>query len=131
MRQRLIGYLVPFVAAVLLLVGWVLAEVQGSAAISVTSTSATTALSRPAGDLTLISDTTSANELYARVFHCGDNVAAATTSSPIRLEPGESVSFSFRTQGEGDPATLSAPGYCAFTVITAAAETATLRYLAK
>jgi hypothetical protein len=101
------------------------AEILGSPSVSVTSTSTTVTLTRAAQSLTLINDAASANEIYARVFWCGEATGAATTSSSIRLEPGESVSYTYRAGEGGNGA------YCAFSHITAAGETATLRYQAK
>lgn len=112
--------------------GVALAEVTGSNSAAVDSSSDTVTFSTFKTSLTLINDAASANELYARVFHCGDTPAAATTASPIRLEPGESVTFNFAGGPEAQGAGLSSSvGYCAFSYIAAATETATLRYLAK
>lgn len=101
------------------------AEVTGNPSISSTSTSATVNIGRSVQDLTLINDTASSNESYLRVFWCGEATGAATTSSPIRLEPGESLSLKFGASDGGNG------GYCAFSHVTASAETATLRYVAK
>jgi hypothetical protein len=109
----------------LILIGLAAGEVLGAPSISVTSTSATVTLTRGCRSLTLINDSASANELYTRVFWCGETTGAATTSSPVRLEPGESVTFNWEN-GEGGNG-----GYCAFAAVTAATETATMRYLAK
>jgi hypothetical protein len=101
------------------------AEVLGSPSISSTSTSATVQLARSVRDLTLINDSASANEAYLRVFWCGEPTLAATTSSPIRLQPGESISFTIGPSDGGNG------GYCAFSHVCDTAETATLRYVAK
>lgn len=92
--------------------------------VSVTSTSATTSFTYARTSIWIKNDDASANELYFRLFHCGDTAAAATTSS-IRLDPGEAVTF------EHDARSEAGLGYCALTYVTAAAETATLRYIAK
>jgi hypothetical protein len=106
-----------------------LAEVAGNNGISVTSTSATTTLTTAASGLRLINDSTSANELYARVFWCGEVSAAATTASPIRLEPGESLGLTFNARTETGAGI--AWGYCAVSYVTAGGETATLRLVIK
>ena len=113
-----------FALALLLIVGFAWAELLGNKGISVTSTSATTTLARNTIDLTIINDTDSANEVYVRVFQSGDTPAAATTSSPIRLEPGESVGF------RCDPRTSSCP-YTAFSYVCDTAEMASIRYQAQ
>lgn len=102
-----------------------LAEVLGSPSVSSTSTSATVQIARSVTDLTLINDSASANESYLRVFWCGEPTLAATTSSPIRLEPGDSIALKIGPSDGGDG------GYCAFSHVTAGGETATLRYIAK
>lgn len=114
-------------ACLMLLCSPAMAEVLGSSSVSSTSTSAPVQFARAVTDLTIINDTASANESFMRVFWCGEPIAAATTSSPIRLEPGESVSLKY---GPGEGAGVGT-GYCGFTHITNAAETATLRYIAK
>jgi hypothetical protein len=106
------------------------AEVVGDQGLSVTSTSATVTLTQAASSVRLINNSTSANKLFARLFWCGEASAAATTSSPIRIEPGESIGFTFNARTEAT-APGTSWGYCAFSYVTAAAETATLRYLAK
>ncbi|HKQ02670.1 MAG TPA: hypothetical protein VJ735_20295 [Actinomycetes bacterium] len=113
------------IAVLLLTAPVALAEVAGNKGISVTSTSATTTFTNAVSELTVINDTASANELYARVFWCGEASAAATTSGPIRLEPGEFVNL------KHNPRTETGIGYCAVSYVTAAAETATMRLVAK
>lgn len=104
----------------------VYAEVGGTNSISASQTVTTTTFGTLPGykSFTLINDAASANELYARVFTCNETAAAATTGSPIRLEPGESVSF---THGPTD----AGQGYCAYSVICATGETATARVIYK
>lgn len=97
------------------------AEVGGANSTSVTSTATTVTLSTPSSEVLLVNDVTSANEFYARLFACGDTAAAATTSSPIRLEPGESVSLTH------NPRNQRGTGWCGYSLVTAAAETATAR----
>lgn len=103
------------------------AEVLGTPSISSTSTSATVTLTRSANDLTIINDSASANESYIRVFWCGEPAVAAVaaTAPALRLEPGESISLKY---GPGDG---GFGGYCSISHVTAAAETATLRLVAK
>jgi hypothetical protein len=108
------------------------AEVLGSQSVSVTQTTQTVQASRPAWSLTLINDSASANELYARVFCCGEPTGAAVaadSSTPIRLQPGESVGFKYNRE-QAECAQFGA-GYCAFSVVCAAGETATLRWVGK
>lgn len=137
MRRRLIvdailafgAFVVVWGSAFGLLLGGLRVRAEVSAGLSpsysVTSTSATTFFSNARNEVTLINDTVSANELYARVFWCGETAAAATTTSPIRLEPGEWLNVRY-SQGEGGNG-----GYCAVSYVASAAETATLRVLAK
>jgi hypothetical protein len=107
------------------------AEVGGSPAISVTSTSATVTLPQAASSVRLINNSSSANKLFARLFVCGEATAAAVADvSPIRIEPGESFGYTFNGRTEGT-APGTSWGYCAFSYVTAAAETATLRYQLK
>lgn len=110
----LLGALVPVAAEV----------TNHSSSVSVTSTSATITFSYARTSIWLKNDDTSANELYLRLFHCGDTAASATTSS-IRLDPGESLTFHHDARSE------AGIGYCAVAHVTANTETATLRYIAK
>lgn len=97
------------------------AEVSGSNAVSVTSTSQT--ITFGAHDtVILVNDSASANEAYARVFWCGETTAAATTSSPIRMEPGDFYTLRFNPRTEA-----GSGGYCAVSLVTAGGETATVR----
>jgi len=105
------------------------AEVLGSAGISATDTGATVTMSRGVATLTLINDAASANEAYFRVFWCGEPTGAATTASPIRLQPGESIAFTYEPKTESSLS--SGTGYCHFSYICAGAETATIRWVAK
>lgn len=95
------------------------AEVKTSNAIAVTSTAQTVTLTGGPSDVLIVNDSTSANELYFRLFTCGETVAAATTAS-VRLEKGESRSYRLAgSEGGG--------GYCAISLVSASAETATAR----
>lgn len=123
MKRRLYGLMNVLLGLALAATAASLA-VTGNNRISVTSTATTVTLSAPASALTLVNDTASVNELYAQVFSCGETVAAATTSSPIRLEPGEYVNL---THGYTEPGTA----YCGLSVIAATNETATARYWVK
>jgi len=105
--------------AALVLATLVGAEVlHPSGLISVTSTSATTTLDKVV-NLTLTSHSSSANEMYVRVFHCGDTSAAATTND-IEIPVGQSVVYVDHKRA-----------YCAVSYVTAAAETAKLAYQAQ
>jgi hypothetical protein len=98
------------------------AEVGTNNAVAVTSTAQTITVGTtndPATDVLVLNDSTSSNEIYFRLFNCGDTVAAATTSS-VRLQPGESRSYRFSASEGGN-------GYCAVSVVCASAETATAR----
>lgn len=128
MRRRV---LLAFVALGLLASTPSQGEVGGSVGISVTSTSATTTFTVRVSTVCLINCATagptgcsSANKLFARIFTTTETPAAATTSSPIRLEPGESVCLSHPTSRS-----QSGSGWLAVSYVTAAAETATLKLL--
>lgn len=99
------------------------AEVTTSNSISVTSTSQTLTIGSVTGnqpvDVLVVNDSTSANEMYYRLFSCGETAAAATTSS-IRLEKGESRSY---RHSQSEPGA----GYCAISLVCANTETATAR----
>ena len=125
--RRLLFPACRLVAAVCLLAPEAAAEVLGSASLSSTSTSVTQAIARSVQSLTLINDSASASEAYLRVFWCGEPTGVATTTSPIRLQPGDSVTFTFgNSEGGG-----VGQGYCAFSYVCDTGETATLRYIAK
>jgi hypothetical protein len=132
--KRTIAMLLLF--AIALLGTPVSAEVAGNNSISVTSAAATT-VTFSAAYTTVgfingpdASGVASANEVYIRLFWCGETPAAATTSSPIRLQPGESVSFIFNPVSEASVST-TCKGYVGFSVITASTETANLRWFGK
>lgn len=111
-----------FVAICLLLAAVVAqAELLGSPGLSATQTSATATLARSAKGLTFFNDKASANEVYIRVFKTGETTGAATTSSPLRLEPGEAASLP----------SADSQLWSAFSYVCATGETATLRYLAE
>jgi hypothetical protein len=97
-------------------------EVGTNNSVSVTSTAQTIAVGAtndPAADVLVVNDSTSSNEIYFRLFVCGETVSAATTSS-VRLQPGESRSYRFSTSESGN-------GYCNVSLVCASAETATAR----
>jgi len=100
------------------------AEVDGGTSLSVTQTSQTITFASTHGSVTIINDSASANEIYFRLFTTADTVAAATTAG-VRLEPGESLSFSFSSFSE--PGT----GYSAASIVCATGETATARVVSK
>ncbi len=100
----------------------VFAELQTNNAVSVTSTSQTITLgttAAQASDVLIVNDAASANEMYIRLFSCGETPAAATTSH-VRIEKGESRSYRHANTEPGI-------GYCAVSLVTTAAETATAR----
>lgn len=101
------------------------AEPAGNTAISVTSTATTTTLANTVSTVCFSSLSTSANKYYARLFTNVETPAAATTSSPIYVIPGGSVCFTHNPRSE------SGGGYIGYSVITAAAETATAQVLTK
>ena len=112
-------------AAVAILAGQTAtAEVAGGTSVSVTSTSQTVTFAATRGSVTVINDSTSANELYFRLFTTADTPAAATTAG-VRLQPGESLSFSFSSFSE------SGMGYSAISLVCDTAETATARVVQK
>lgn len=111
--------------AVLVAGAVVYAESLG-ATVAVTGTSATTTLARRASSLLLIGgDGSTANTVpvYCRTFTDTDTPAAATTSSPIKLAPGEAVSL------RHDPRTAPGNGILAFSCITGGTA-ANVRYVA-
>lgn len=101
------------------------AEVGGNNSISVTSTATTTTLANVATTVCFISASASANKYFARLFVTGETPAAATSSSPIYVDAGKSVCLTH------NPRTESGSGYIGYSVITAAAETATARVISK
>ncbi len=104
-----------------------LAEVDTNNAVSVTQTSQTITIgirSEPAYDVLVVNDSASVNEMYIRLFDCNDTPAAATTSD-IRIEKGESRSYTRSRPASGDTQPLK--GYCAVSLICAGSETATAR----
>ena len=98
------------------------AEVLGGS-ITVTVASATTTLGRTASSLSLSAPSTNAVAARCRVFTTSDTAAAATTSSPLVLDPGTTINI------RHDPRTSSGSGYTSFACITASS-TATVTYVA-
>ncbi len=121
--HALVGAYVGLVVfGVLAAVDFVYGELQTNNTVSVTSTSQTITVgtsAAPATDVVVVNDSTSANEMYFRLFSCSETTAAATTSS-VRLEKGESRSYRH-------PQTQPGYGYCAVSLVCANAETATAR----
>ena len=74
----------------------------------------------------VINDAASANEVYVKLWRSDQTVATATTSH-TRIEPGESMSWTFNAGVEGG----QGAGYKAIALICAAGETATVRVMAK
>lgn len=114
------------IIALLLLVGAGLAfaEVYTSGPLSVTATSQTVTFASRRTSVTVINNSTSANELYFRLFTNADTPAAATTSY-VELKPGESIGFTF------SPVTEAGSGYTAIALVCDTAETATARVVSK
>ena len=116
-----------YVAAVVVVVAvlftpFVMAELGTNNNISVTSTSQTITIgttNAPAIDVFIVNDSTSANELYFRLFSCTETAAAATTSS-TRLEKNDYRSY---RHAQTEPSN----GYCAVSLVCANTETATAR----
>ena len=108
--------------AVVLASALAFAELRTVNNISASSTSQTILIGRldiPSFDVAIVNDSTSTNELYFRLFVCGESVGAATTSN-VRLQPGESRNYRWVESAGG-------PGYCAISIVCASAETATAR----
>jgi hypothetical protein len=93
-------------------------------AVSVTSTAQTVAFTTARSAVMVTNDTASANELYFRLYWCGETVTAATTAG-IRLEKGETLTFTY------DNRTETGIGYCNISLVCASAETATARVVYK
>jgi len=116
--------------AVLILLAFALptlAEVGTNNSVSVTQTAQTVTLgtaSAPAYDVLIVNDSASANELYFRLFDCDDTPASATTAS-IRLEKGESRTYSRSRPASND--VQPQKGFCAISLVCASSETATAR----
>lgn len=126
MRSRILS----FVVGLALLATSVPAEVSGSTSTSITSTATTVTFSTPKSSVLFINNSGSANEVYIRLYWCGETITAATTgAAKIRLEPGESQSYLFNSLTEVGSGTSF--GYCGFSAVADTAETATLRYTAK
>lgn len=102
-----------------------LAAVGTNNAVSVTSTAQTVAFTTSRTSVTVINDAASANELYFRLFWNNETVVAATTATGIRLEKGESISFSFNSSSE------TGRGYLNVSLVCDTAETATARVVWK
>ena len=114
-----------FLAALLILLAVPLAaEVATSGPLSVTSTSQTVTFAANRRTVAVINNSTSANELYFRLFTNCDTPAAATTAY-IELKAGESVSFTFNGNSE------CGSGYAAIALVCDTAETATARVVSK
>lgn len=116
-----------FLAALLVLAALcltALAEVDGGTSLSVTSTSQTVTFSTTRSSVSITNDSTSANELYYRLFNTCDTAAAATTSHR-RLEKGETHTFRFNSNSE------CGLGYSAVSLVCDSAETATARVVSK
>ena len=99
------------------------AEVSYNGPLSVTSTSQTVTFASKRSSVTVISNSTSANELYFRLFTNCDTAAAATTAS-IELKAGESVTFTYNGSSE-------CAAYTAISLVCDTAETATARVVSK
>lgn len=89
--------------------------------VSVTATSQTVTFPRHMSSVLILNDDAT-NEVYIRLFTCGDTVAAATTAS-LEIKLGKSRTF---TKGETEP-----NYYCAVSLVCDTAETATIRIEAK
>jgi len=123
MRRVLIGGCAAILCAALAVIA--LAEVDGDNDVAITAVVTNVTFTTARSSVLLMNKATSANRLYARLFWCGETAAAATTASPILLEPGSSVTYTHNKNTE------TGLGYCGFSAITAAGETASLRWEAK
>lgn len=95
------------------------AEVGGTA-VSATQTVTTTTMSTYVATVCFFNAAASANEVYGRLFNNTETAAAATTSSPIVLQPGESICLTHNTR------TQPGKGWGAYSLICATGETATV-----
>lgn len=114
----------------------VLAEVWNDpGGVAVTATSQTVTLPR-AMDSVLVVNDDATNSIYVRLFWCGETTGAAvartdfsTGNIEIKATEGRTYTFDKRTEalpGSINP-DISGAGYCAMSLVCAAAETATVR----
>jgi hypothetical protein len=103
------------------------AEIVGDTSEAITDAGATTVTFTSAKtSVLLINNAESTHEVYGRIYWCGETLTAVTVAAAkIRLEPGESVSYSFNSRTE------TGIGYCGFSLITDTGDSATIRYTAK
>ena len=101
----------------------------GTTPLSVTSTTQSVTFTGARTSL-LIKNDDATNEVYYRVFACGETISAATTASGKELKAGETLRAVYNGTSERVGG-LPARGYCGFSIICAAAETASVRWLAK
>jgi len=127
--RRINSAVTAFVALLLLLglAGLTLAELDGNPGttpLSVTSTSQSVTFSSKRSSV-IIQNDDATNEVYVRLFVCGETISAATTTSGKELKATEKASYSFNSRSE------AGIGYCGFSIVCAAAETASVRWQAK
>ena len=103
-------------------------EIIGDTSEAITDAAATTVtFASFKTSVRFVNNSGSANEVYIRLYHCGDTISAVTTATAKLLyEPGESESFTFNSRSA-----IGSQGFCGFSAITAAGETATIRYAAQ
>lgn len=102
-------------------------EIIGDTSEAITDSAATTVtFSSAKTSILLINNAASTHEVYGRIYWCGETLTAVTVAAAkIRLEPGESVSYSFNSRTE------TGIGYCGFSLIADTGDSATIRYTAK
>jgi hypothetical protein len=97
------------------------------AGVSVTDTSQTINFPHAMSSVLVLNDDAT-NEIYIRLFWCGETSAAATTDSiEIKATKSRTYTFDKRTEALPGSITPSGAGYCAISLVCAATETATAR----
>ena len=120
--------LIPVLAFVLALGGSLWGEVGGDISEAITDAGATTVtFASFKTSVRFTNNVGSANEVYIRLYWCGETISDVTTATAkLVYFPGESESFTFNSRSE-----TPGIGYCGFSAITDAGDTATIRYVAK
>lgn len=117
----------------LFLASFVAADVQFEQTVAATATSQTITLGAPKSSISVYNcsdgttPTCAGEEIYFRLFSCNDmqrGIVTTATTADTPLALGESVSFVVNTSSE-------ASLYCAISIVCTAAETATVRLMAK
>ncbi len=92
--------------------------------VAVTATSQTVDFPRAMKDV-LIHDDDTSNEIFVRIFLCGETTGVAVAGTHLEIKPTKSESF------RHSPDTESGRGYCAISLVCSGGETAAARIHAK